>query len=143
MGIDAIDLTNDDSDDEHSDEPIPVHPPASTSTAVNGQPGAASSGSVRREVLSTRKPPNTQQSKGPIVVPTKPTRAEAKAPTDWSCPTCTLVNPISSLTCEACTSPRPAIRGDGQSWYCEFCGAGPREMGFWSCVECGWVRKWG
>jgi hypothetical protein len=32
---------------------------------------------------------------------------------------------------------------DADGWWCEFCGAGPREMGFWSCLECGWVRKWG
>jgi hypothetical protein len=67
-------------------------------------------------------------------------------PTEWSCPTCTLLNPISSRTCEACTTPNantppPSKKGDG--WFCDFCGSGPRDMSYWSCSECGWVRKWG
>lgn len=65
-------------------------------------------------------------------------------PNDWTCPTCTLINPAQSLACEACTTSRPVgRRGPGEGWYCEFCGSGPREMGYWSCAECGWVRKWG
>jgi hypothetical protein len=67
-------------------------------------------------------------------------------PTEWSCPTCTLLNPISSRTCEACSTPNPRSpptikKGDG--WFCDFCGSGPRDMSYWSCSECGWVRKWG
>lgn len=64
---------------------------------------------------------------------------------EWSCTTCTLFNPPLALTCEACASPRPRISRNpkGEVWYCEFCGAGPREMEFWSCADCGWVRKWG
>jgi len=63
---------------------------------------------------------------------------------EWSCPTCTLINPSSSLSCDACTTSRPVkLVTTKEGWYCEFCGSGPREMGFWSCGECGWVRKWG
>jgi hypothetical protein len=77
---------------------------------------------------------------------------------EWSCPTCTLLNPITEMACDACTTPNPdppppsRIRsiergGDGggkvQGWFCDFCGSGPRDMSFWSCGECGWVRKWG
>jgi hypothetical protein len=77
---------------------------------------------------------------------------------EWSCPTCTLLNPITQRACEACTTPNPTPlpplrsrvkeeRGDGGGkvlgWYCDFCGSGPRDMSFWSCGECGWVRKWG
>ncbi|CAD6570264.1 MAG: hypothetical protein TREMPRED_005707 [Tremellales sp. Tagirdzhanova-0007] len=63
----------------------------------------------------------------------------------WSCTTCTLLNPPLALTCEACASSRPRTgrNPEDEVWYCEFCGAGPREMEFWSCAECGWVRKWG
>lgn len=64
---------------------------------------------------------------------------------EWSCPICTLFNPSLALTCEACTTTRPKAKEkhgvDG--WYCEFCNAGPRDMEFWSCLDCGWVRKWG
>jgi len=69
---------------------------------------------------------------------------DVKAPaTSWSCPTCTLINPISTATCDACSSPRPKRQGAGSTWFCEFCGTGPREMEFWSCADCGWVRNWG
>ena len=68
--------------------------------------------------------------------------------TEWECPTCTLLNPLATRSCEACTTPNPAptsIKSDNHigGWYCDFCGSGPRDMGFWSCSECGWVRKWG
>lgn len=67
---------------------------------------------------------------------------------EWACPTCTLLNPESSLQCDACGTHRPSAKANGkgqggEGWWCEFCGSGPREMGFWSCGECGWVRKWG
>ncbi len=72
---------------------------------------------------------------------------------EWQCPTCTLLNSRDRLSCEACTTARPSSvarmtsvdngNGEGKVWFCDFCGAGPRDMGFWSCAECGWVRKWG
>lgn len=64
---------------------------------------------------------------------------------EWQCPTCTLLNLPHILRCEACTSPKPVSVSskDGKGWMCEFCGSGPRDMSFWSCGECGWVRKWG
>ena len=68
------------------------------------------------------------------------------APTgEWSCLTCTLLNPPLALVCEACTAPKPQAsrRQGGRTWNCDFCGAGPRGMEFWSCGECGWVRNWG
>ncbi|WVQ80572.1 hypothetical protein IAT38_002677 [Cryptococcus sp. DSM 104549] len=74
-----------------------------------------------------------------------PTTAPAPAPSifhpdgTWSCPTCTLINQPHSLACDACTATRPQrppaaskSGGEAQSWWCDFCGAGPREMGFWS-----------
>jgi hypothetical protein len=87
----------------------------------------------------------------------KPSTIATSEPQEWSCPTCTLLNPISARTCEACTSPSPLpvtpktskdVAGrkttkEEAGWYCDFCGFGPRDMGYWSCQECGWVRKWG
>ncbi|EIW73578.1 hypothetical protein TREMEDRAFT_59752 [Tremella mesenterica DSM 1558] len=67
--------------------------------------------------------------------------AERTKPKEWSCATCTLLNPASKTRCEACDTARPVDPSEG--WYCEFCGAGPRDAGYWSCLECGWVRKWG
>lgn len=83
----------------------------------------------------------------------QPPRTERRD--EWSCPTCTLLNPTSQRTCEACAAPNPnapvqrsglgvrAKTQTGEGWYCDFCGSGPRDMSFWSCGECGWVRKWG
>lgn len=81
----------------------------------------------------------------PIQPPPQPVPPLELPTGEWSCPLCTLFNPSLALTCEACTTPRPRARQKGaeEVWYCEFCGVGPREMGFWSCGECGWVRKWG
>lgn len=79
----------------------------------------------------------------PAPGPALPTPKSAPAPKEWTCSTCTLINPIAAATCEVCTSPRPALPPSADAWFCDFCGAGPREMGFWSCAECGWVRKWG
>jgi hypothetical protein len=67
---------------------------------------------------------------------------------EWTCETCTLINDAEARSCEACATAKPApIQTIGkvgpEGWYCDFCGAGPREMSYWSCTECGWVRKWG
>jgi hypothetical protein len=79
-------------------------------------------------------------------VPSAPIVEQSK----WSCPTCTLLNPVSVQSCEACTTDRPGRKpkpkpksSTQEGWYCEFCGTGPRDMSYWSCGECGWVRKWG
>lgn len=40
---------------------------------------------------------------------TKPTSTTQTTPDAWPCPACTLVNPISTPTCEACEGPRPSI----------------------------------
>lgn len=74
----------------------------------------------------------------------RPSPTPATGADEWSCPTCTLINPSSSLSCDACATSRPVqLVTTSEGWFCEFCGSGPREMGFWSCVNCGWVRKWG
>lgn len=114
----------------------------------------------------TRKRPPSPQPAGPSKVPA-PSRVVAKAqgsgatkpsttaapkpaapklappPAEWSCNVCTLINPMSRAACDACAAPRPVKPVTQDGWYCEVCGAGPRELGFWSCLECGVVRTFG
>lgn len=101
--------------------------------------------SENRNFTTHNKIPTTQSDRPPRSGSTKSDVPLETLTDEWSCPTCTLVNPSLALTCEACASPRPRPpqRSETDVWYCEFCGAGPREMDFWSCLECGWVRKWG
>lgn len=139
------------SDDEKSTTPSPPNRPqsvlATTFKATQPKPPRPipPNGTAKKlwpttdsqpGVTSDRSPPNSGNNRAPSI---------SAPPKEWSCPTCTLINPLSALSCEACTTSRPvsAISGSGDGWYCEFCGAGPREMGYWSCAECGWVRKWG
>ncbi|WVF69288.1 hypothetical protein IAT40_004064 [Kwoniella sp. CBS 6097] len=98
---------------------------------------------------------------GPEREPSKEISSASNSNGTWTCSTCTLINPPSAKSCEACTTPRSGISVIGQAspagdtggagtgiwteegWFCEFCGDGPRDKGYWSCAECGWVRKWG
>ncbi|CAK9780722.1 WLM-domain-containing protein [Cutaneotrichosporon oleaginosum] len=117
-------------------KPFPVTPESSRS-ANSSSPSAPQNGNKNTAtgMGGTRKPDATASSSG---------RAAPALSATWSCNTCTLINPISASQCEACAHARPvpntATMG---AWWCEFCGAGPREMSYWSCLECGWVRKWG
>jgi hypothetical protein len=129
---------------------------------------------VRTHPQKSDPPPSTSEPKRPVpkpqiidltsddddpisIINVEPSEIATSEPQEWSCPTCTLLNPISARTCEVCSSPSPLpIRPkhpqgvlvrkttkEGAGWYCDFCGSGPRDMGYWSCQECGWVRKWG
>jgi hypothetical protein len=93
--------------------------------------------------------------------PPLPAAAPVKAPepplTGWTCPTCTLHNPINFLTCDACTSERPpeitqrlavaekkriaALRPAGsKTWVCSRCTT-ETEDNFWSCRSCGKIKE--
>ncbi|KAK4687762.1 DNA-dependent metalloprotease WSS1, partial [Tremellales sp. Uapishka_1] len=147
VGIDASDISSDDSIILVDGPSIPkkkkptstdAHPTPSTSTTQRpAHPPSTShpSSKSNTQPSSLPKPPKSS-------TPTKP---HNPVQTAWSCPTCTLLNPIHTLACEACTTARPveAIQNSSDGWFCDFCGAGPRELSFWSCAECGWVRKWG
>lgn len=151
----VVDLTMGDSSEEDVEVSRPSYlTPAGESPAVPPYRTAPSRPATPTHPASIRKPPTAQRSAPSRSVPkglrtAMPPTANAvteRLPsniTTWTCATCTLHNPMSATACEACTAPRtvPAVSAEG--WYCDFCGAGPREMGFWSCETCGWVRRWG
>jgi hypothetical protein len=119
--------------------------PSNSSKAATGLPTGPSR-SIKPSIStpgSGGRPSDATSSTGISDSATKP-KAPAKPPTTWTCGVCTLINPVAARQCEACENLRPVQKtSDADGWWCEFCGAGPREMGFWSCLECGWVRKWG
>ncbi len=135
VGIDVIDLTADDEEEDKKGS----GPSATTAAPPLRQP--------RTDVEPKRQTAAVAKARRPESAASRPVShksSPAASPSEWSCPTCTLLNPLSARQCEACDTSQPAQRGrNGDSWWCEFCGAGPREMSFWSCTECGWVRKWG
>ncbi|WVQ96786.1 hypothetical protein IAU59_003893 [Kwoniella sp. CBS 9459] len=135
-------------------------PPANN--VVARQPAIASSSKA-----ATPSTPSSPRTIPKIPAPSRGDRQPVPqvTSTTWTCATCTLINPPSAKSCEACTTSRPGISiadaaqpepgpvadtggaGTGiwteEGWFCEFCGDGPREKAYWSCAECGWVRKWG
>lgn len=75
--------------------------------------------------------------------------------TSWTCPICTLHNPINFLACDACTSERPveitqelavapgkATRpgGQDQTWQCANCST-VMESSWWTCSTCGKMKE--
>lgn len=138
---------------------------ASPRSQIQPQPTAASATTRHIPSLPAQRPDpvaSSSKPRPPIIdltddlddhEPSSPTvpLPSAKS-TEWPCPTCTLLNPTSLPSCEACTTPRPGLSSNThpnikakteEGWYCEFCTSGPRDMSYWSCGECGWVRKWG
>lgn len=115
---------------------------------------------------STKKPKTIPPTRTVIPPPTpiasKPAAPAVRAPepalTGWTCPTCTLHNPINFLACDACTSQRPpqitqkladAERkrlasskpvSRTKTWICSRCTT-ETEDNFWSCRSCGDIKK--
>ena len=162
VGIDAIELDSDSSAEvvtPPGGEPhiidIRTPSPDTIPTAANGDISLSNAGPSRsppRKLPIAKPVPLAKTSQKavnrndanrpePKSKPTEPDQGARE--TTWSCPSCTYINKLNSPSCEICTTPRPRRKGDGSTWFCEFCGAGPREMEFWSCTDCGWVRNWG
>jgi hypothetical protein len=133
VGIDAIDLTGS-SDDEAGPSSRPGLNETRRADAISAI-GAERGERVKREhvpdrsnssaaisesidtPIPTRSTLVSKSSQAPIpVIPSKPPAArKPKAakinrppePTQWACPTCTLLNPTHHLSCDACSTERP------------------------------------
>lgn len=150
VGIDAkdiIDLTGSSDDDDESIEDTTPTPVDEKDTKKRPLPAAAPAAPPARRPPPVSKPTSSAAHSRPAKLPASSSSATPTPPIpvkeDWACSTCTLINPISEKACQACTAPRPPQSVSAAGWFCDFCGAGPRDMGMWSCGECSWVRKWG
>jgi hypothetical protein len=82
-----------------------------------------------------------------------------QAPSEWTCPICTLHNPIDFLCCDACTTERPeeitrtiaqdarkAVRSTQSmglkvdTWRCHMCST-IMESKWWTCSTCGVMKQ--
>ncbi|CAL3972402.1 unnamed protein product [Diplocarpon coronariae] len=100
-------------------------------------------------------PPKPQPS-GPVHSPGEP--LPVPLVTGWTCPFCTLHNPISFLACEACVAERPAeitvqiadadrtamsttqkMKLPTQTWACSLCTT-VMEQKWWTCSTCGKMK---
>ncbi|KAI9631827.1 WLM domain-containing protein [Dioszegia hungarica] len=149
VGIDAIDLTGEDGDDAGPFTPIstststpssigPIRPTHRSGTIASSS--SSTSASTSKPPTSRKQPPSSS-----IPGPSKPIRQPPlpahEQPTEWSCPTCTLLNPLHHLSCDACATERPPHVKTG--WFCGVCGEGPVSWDRWSCEGCGVVRTFG
>ncbi|KDQ31264.1 hypothetical protein PLEOSDRAFT_1037384 [Pleurotus ostreatus PC15] len=126
----AIDLTGD-SDDEVV---ILNDPTNSTKVAAAQSDRTATATAI----------PNVEESDDEIeiigepIATLLPRSKPQPVPTEWSCPTCTLLNPMRALTCDACLTPRPINKAYG--WMCHACGEYPMPHEFWTCRSCGTMK---
>lgn len=58
------------------------------------------------KVDQTQEESSDDESKPPVQP--KPKKEEPK-PTMWSCPACTLENPLAAPSCDCCTTPKPSM----------------------------------
>lgn len=104
-------------------------------------------------------PPVPTASKPAPSIPTasKPSPIPAPQLNGWTCPACTLYNPITFLACDACTSERPpgitrqvaeaerkrialSRPAGSKTWICTRCTT-ETEDNFWSCRSCGKIKE--
>ena len=81
---------------------------------------------------------NSVFSKAAASKPKKLLSKQKEGPLEWSCPTCTLLNPAHALQCEACQMRRPVDEEGG--WSCLTCGENGNPHECWTCRWCGVVK---
>jgi len=132
----VIDLTMDDSDSDDIvvDDSLPPAGPSKaavpklTQKASPKEKGTGPSSRQRPDTLASKQR-NWQNGRD---------KAPSNAPSEWSCPACTLINNAQSLRCDACLGERPHDPNLG--WTCSMCGAGPMPHEHWSCRVCGTIK---
>ncbi|KAJ7157090.1 WLM domain-containing protein [Mycena filopes] len=147
----TIDLTLDSDSD---DDAIVVDAPSST---IAGPSKVAIPQSKKTAVFTAARPiskPPTRATPKPLAaaaatatnVKSKPSRDRPaptpppakKSRTDWTCRTCTLINPAMALQCDACLTQRPP--DDSIGWACLSCGETGMPHDFWTCRTCGTMK---
>ena len=120
----------------HSSQSTGSQPPSQPNQPTGSRPGASQPRPPGVNVLTKPRPP--------------PIKKASKPPTGspWTCPTCTLINQLLALQCDACLAPRPP-QTHAQTptdpiptagWTCGVCGEQGMEHTFWTCRFCGSVK---
>ncbi|RFU32749.1 hypothetical protein B7463_g3622, partial [Scytalidium lignicola] len=137
-------------------------PSSSTTPNASTRPGSRPISRLVTESASKR--PKTVASKSltapiPESTPVAPIPPLA-AVTEWSCPTCTLNNPVNYLCCDACATERPSetsrkiaeatlalekskafgASASPKTWECKYCTT-IMEDKWWTCSTCGKMKE--
>lgn len=136
---------------------IPV--PSSSGSATVSRGTRSDARHVSRLVAeSSSKRPKTMPPRSVVATASTPSQASTVVPlppkplTGWTCPICTLHNPINFLACDACTSERPGEitkklaqrnevgKSKMQTWRCMRCST-VMESSWWTCSTCGKMKE--
>ncbi|CZT09405.1 probable WSS1 Protein involved in sister chromatid separation and segregation [Rhynchosporium agropyri] len=136
---------------QHSDRPV---------SRLVAQGSSKPKSKLLSSRAATAPAPAPMRSQAPASIQSPDPSSLAHAPSGWTCPVCTLHNPISFLACDACTSQRPVIltqqlgatqrQKDSvsttqhpglqtQTWTCSQCTT-IMEQKWWTCSTCGKLK---
>jgi hypothetical protein len=124
----VIDLTLD-SDDDHLAGPSKIKVDVKSTAATLRKAGNHSSSTTSV---------NSAFPKAAASKPIKSLSTRTIEPLEWSCPTCTLLNPAHARQCDACQMRRPFHEPEG--WSCLTCGENGNPHEHWTCRWCGVVK---